>query len=137
MDSDKGIGPSVSRHTEVGGVMIFNVKPCSNELGEILKEIDDSIRQLHELSELNRKSAQILGISQKVEWMLERTQKGEWEGIHTQLQELIYYLELCCFSWAKMNGDHFHVYLEEVNQRYRMLLWALYTFHKQRKKHTL
>lgn len=123
--------------------MIFNVKPCtnecdqSNELGEILKGIDESIRQLNEVSELNRKTAQIRKVHSKVEWMLELVQKKEWEGIHPQLEELIYYLELCCFSWLNMTGESFQTYLEEVNQRYRKLLWRLLTFYKQQKRSDL
>jgi hypothetical protein len=123
-----------------GGDMIFNVKPCSrecnpsNELGEILIGIDESVRQLNEVSELHRKTAQIRKVQRKVEWMLDRVQKREWEGIHPQLEELVYYLELCCFSWLNMTGESFQTYLEEVNQRYRKLLWRLMTFHRQQKR---
>jgi hypothetical protein len=115
-----------------GGVfMIWGMNNCSNELGEILNVLDESVQLLNHVSKENE-LAMARAVRQKVEWTLEKVIGREWVEIHSELRELIYYLDLTCFSLLNMRGESFPVYLQEVNQRYSSLLRSLYELYQHR-----
>jgi hypothetical protein len=114
---------------EVVRFMALGLETRTNELEEILKVVDESVRLLNHVSEGKEKNlAQT--VSEKVEWSLDRMASRDWIELHSQLHDLVYYLDLACFSLMKMNGDSFQVYLQEVNQRYRILLRKLYHLYR-------
>ncbi|SEN36155.1 hypothetical protein [Lihuaxuella thermophila] len=110
--------------------MALELDTHSNELGEILKVVDESVRLLNHFSQ-DEGIGLVQGISEKVEWSLDRLLAGNRVHKHSQLHEVVYFLDLACFSLLKMNGDSFHIYLQEVNQRYRVLLRTLYISHRR------
>jgi hypothetical protein len=111
--------------------MALELNTCSNELGEILKVVDESVWLLNHVSD-DKELSLVRSISEKVAWSLEKVMGCEWVEIHSQLHELIYYMDLACFSLLEMKGESFQIYLQEVNQRYRSLLRALYSIYLQR-----
>jgi hypothetical protein len=110
--------------------MALELDTRSNELGEILKVVDESVRLLNHFSE-EEGIGLVRGISEKVEWSLDKLFARNLIHKQSQLHEVVYYLDLACFSLLKMNGDSFHIYLQEVNKRYRVLLRTLYISHRR------
>jgi hypothetical protein len=111
--------------------MIWGMSNRSTELGEILKVLDESVQLLNHVSKENE-LALARTVSQKVEWSLEKVIGREWVEIHSELRELIYYMDLACFSLLNMRGESFPIYLQEVNQRYSSLLRSLYFLYQRR-----
>ncbi|MBA4495725.1 hypothetical protein ACFO25_11510 [Paenactinomyces guangxiensis] len=113
--------------------MALELDTRSNELGEILKVVDESVRLLNHFSD-EKGLGVVETISEKVEWSLERLLARNLIKKHSQLHEVVYYLDLACFSLLRMNGESFHIYLQEVNQRYRVLLRVLYISYRHGEK---
>lgn len=110
--------------------MALELDTRSNELGEILKAVDESVRLLNHFSE-EKGLGLIRSISEKVEWSLDKLMNRNLIEEYSQLHEVVYYLDLACFSLLQMNGESFHIYLQEVNQRYRVLLRVLYITYRR------
>ncbi|WP_124727151.1 hypothetical protein [Staphylospora marina] len=110
--------------------MVPETETRTHELGEILKVVDESVRMLNHVSS-GEEQKLARTVSEKVEWSLDRLANRDWLELHMQLHELVYYLDLACFSLMNLNGESFHVYLQEVNQRYRTLLRKLYVMYSR------
>ncbi|MBD1371685.1 hypothetical protein IC620_04845 [Hazenella sp. IB182357] len=97
----------------------------SNELGDVLKVVDQSIRFLNTFSEARDLDC-VEAVSEQVEWSLDKVLTREWVKDHPELHEVVCFLDLACFSLLRLNGESFRVYLEEINYRYRNFLTVQY-----------
>jgi len=107
-----------------GAYMTLELETRSNELGEILKVVDESIHLLNHF-DADKEMSMVKSVREKVDWSLERIVNRNGVELHSQLHDLIYYMDLACFSLLRMNGESFQIYLQEVNLRYRKLLSKL------------
>lgn len=104
--------------------MTLELEIRSNELEEILKVVDESIHLLNHL-DMNQEMNLVKTVREKVDWTMEKMVHQRQIELYSQLHELIYYMDLACFSLLRLNGDSFQIYLQEVNQRYRKILSEL------------
>jgi hypothetical protein len=104
--------------------MALELETRTGELREILKVVDESVRLLNHFSG-EKEMGMVHSVSEKVEWSIERLLHRGWVDVDAHLHEVVYYLDLACFSLLKLNGESFQIYLQEVNQRYRVLLRSL------------
>jgi hypothetical protein len=118
------------------GRMSMEVNTGSAELGEIIRVIDESVRMLNRYND-EHSIELVQEIWTKVEWSLERLVYSDSYSVYSPLYEVVYFLDLACFSVIKMHGDSFPDYLREVNSRYRLLLRRLYTSTRKQKQRVM
>jgi hypothetical protein len=111
--------------------MSMEVNTSSVELGEIIKVIDESVRMLNQYSD-DHSIELVQEVWTKVDWSMEHLAHSDSFSMYSPLYEVIYFLDLACFSVLKMHGDSFPDYLREVNSRYRLLLRRLHLYTRQK-----
>lgn len=101
--------------------MALELEIRSNELGEILKVVDEGVHLLNHF-DMDQEMNLVKSVREKVDWTMEKMVNQNQLELYSQLSDLIYYMDLACFSLLCLNGDSFQIYLQEVNQRYRKIL---------------
>ncbi|TCS96432.1 hypothetical protein [Hazenella coriacea] len=110
--------------------MALELHTCSNEWGEVLRRVDESVHLLNHFSEENGLEL-VRSVSEKVDSSIDHMLHEDWIEEHQHLQEVICFLDLACFSLLRKNGEYFSVYLQELNQRYRLLLFLYFSDRKE------
>lgn len=106
--------------------MVLELRTHSNEWGEVLKKVDESVHLLNHFSDENGLEW-VHSVTKRVDDSIDHMLNKDWGEEHQYLQEVIYFLDLACFSLLKQNGESFSIYLQELNQRYRILLFLYFS----------